>query len=167
MIFCIFNTKSFLHNLYSIEFTPGDFSTNLPYLYESNSDGVAFVTDLTQRSFNIKYAPARRLEFTKDRLYMFSPVYLYPKRSLLISVIDHQLQLLREAGLIRFWIATSTDDHKPNPKQREPTKLQIENVLAAFQIVALMYFISFIVFIIEIKCANYPRIKYVIDYLTY
>lgn len=136
-------------------------------MYDQEIDGVAFATDLTQKSFNLKNAPGRRLAFTKDRLFMYSPVFIYRKKSLLTAVIDRKLQMLRETGLIEFWIENNIDDRNTKSEQKGPSRLQIENVLAAFQICGFMYLISFIVFIIEINCAKYPRIKFVIDYLTY
>lgn len=136
-------------------------------MYDQEINVVAFAIDLTQKSFNLKNSPERRLAFTKDRLFMYSPVFIFRKKSLLTSIIDRKLQMLRETGLIEFWIENNIDDRNSNLEQKEPTRLKIENILAAFQICSLMYLISFIVFIIEIKCTKYPPIKYVIDYLTY
>ena len=74
---------------------------NLPLLYDHDiKSTVVFSTVLNQKSFNLKNAPHRRLSFTKDRFSMFSPVFIFRKKSILTPVCDHQIQLFREAGLI-------------------------------------------------------------------
>ena len=112
-------------------------------------------------------APNRRLAFAKDRLFMFSPVFYFRKKSMLTSVFNHHFRSFREAGLIDFWVRNRIDDRKLNTKHREPTKLHMENVIAAFQICGFMCLISFIIFILEIISVKCRRIRLAIEYLTY
>ena len=86
---------------------------------------------------------------------------------MLVPVFNHQIMILREAGLINFWVKNRLDDDKLKPKHRVPSKLQMENIVAAFQICGFMYFISLVVFILEITSVRYRRIQLVIDYMTY
>lgn len=86
---------------------------------------------------------------------------------MLTQVFNQQLQFLQEGGLIDFWVKNRIDDRKSKSKYREPSKLQMENIMAAFEICAIMYFISFIVFILEMISVRYRRIQLVLDYLTY
>lgn len=145
-----------------------DFGRNLPVLFDRDIEStVALSTDLNQKWFNLKNAPYRRLAFTKDRLFMYSPVFIFRKKSMLTQVFNQQLMTLREAGLIDFWVKNRIDDHKLKFKHREPSKLRMENIIAAFQICGILYFVSFVVFILEIISVKYRRIQLVLDYLTY
>ena len=85
---------------------------------------------------------------------------------MLVPVFNHQLMILREAGLIDLWIGHHIDDRK-SISNREPTKLHMENVIAAFQICGFMCLISFIIFILEIISVKCRRIRLAIEYLTY
>lgn len=140
---------------------------NLQTLYDQQIDGVVLASDLSQKAFNLENSPNRRLAFTKDRLFMYSPVFLFRKKSVLTAVFNRQLQTLRETGLIEFWTKNFIDDRKTKSKQREPSKLQMENILAVFQICGIMYLISFVVFILEVISMKYRRVKYILDFLTY
>lgn len=139
---------------------------NIRNFYDNNTNGVALSTDLMQKAFNLKY-PNRRLGFTKDRLYMSSSVFLFRKKSILTRVFNDELLRLQEFGHNEFWKKNIVDIHKGRKKKTEPTKLSLDNVLAAFQVCGVLYLISFIVFILEIISVNYPRIKYVLDFFTY
>lgn len=142
-------------------------SESLQSLYDNDINGVVLTSDISQKAFNLENLPHRRLGFTKDRLFMYSPVFLFRNKSMLTRVINKELQLLQETGLIEFWTKNYIDDRKPKSKQRQPSKLRMENIVAAFQICGIMYFISFIVFILEIISVRYHRIKRILDYFTY
>lgn len=142
-------------------------SANLRALYDEDINGVVLGSDISQKAFNLENSPHRRLGFTKDRLFMYSPVFLFRKKSILTEVMNKQLQTLRETGLIEFWTKNYIDDRKAKSKQRQPSKLRMENILAAFHICGIMYLISFIVFIFEVISAKFNRIKSILDYLTY
>ena len=128
---------------------------------------VVLSSDLIQKCFNSKKSPDKRLPFTKDRLFMFAVGIYLRKKSMLTPIFNHHLQLHREAGLIDLWTRKYVDDSKSKLKHREPSKLHMENVIAAFQICSIMCFISFIVFILEIFSCKCRRLQLAIDYLTY
>lgn len=141
--------------------------TNLRNLYDSEFDAVALSTDLSQKSFNLKNSPKRRLSFTKDRIFMYSPVFLFRKKSILTDIFNKQLHTLREIGLIEFWTKNAIDERSSKSEQRQPSKLQLHNILAAFQICGVMYFVSFVVFILEVFAMKFRYIKNIIEYFTY
>lgn len=144
------------------------FDQNLLNLYEPNEKCIVVLSsDLIQKCFNLKKSPDHRLPFTKDRLFMFAVGIYLRKKSMLNPIFNHQLQLYREAGLIDLWIRKYIDDSISKSKYREPSKLHMENVIAAFQICGILCFISFIVFILEIFSLKYRRVQLAIDYLTY
>lgn len=154
-------------SIYSILIGANEFYSNLLILYDENIEGVALSTDLNQRSFNLENSPNRRIAFTRDRLLMYSPVFLYPKKSMLRDAFNNQLLKLRETGLIEFWIRSYGDDRKEKTKQRDPSTLRIENIIAAFEICGILYLISLIVFIFEMISSKCRIIKRALDFLTY
>lgn len=116
--------------------------------------------------FNLVNSP-HRLGHTKDRLLMYSPVVYFRKKSILKDVFNEQLQRIREAGLTEYWIKKNVDDRTMKLYQRAPKKLQIQSIFAAFEICIVMYFISCIVFILELLSTRYRRVKVFLDFLNY
>lgn len=131
--------------------------------YDTNA--VAFSSDLCLLSYNLEHSQ-NRLTSTKDRLYMHSPTFLFRKTSPLPVEFNKHLQSLQETGLIQYWTDTYIDTRKSNAK-REPTKLEMKSVWAAFKICGVMYIVSFIVFIFELLSMRLKYFKSFIDYLTY
>lgn len=142
-------------------------TANLQTLYDSDIKGVVFSSDLSQKSFNLRNSPNRRLAFSKDRLFMYSPVFFFRKKSILTTEFNEQIQTLRETGLIEFWTKNFIDDRKPESKHTQPTKLKMKNILGAFQICGIMLLISVIVFLLEIISVKFQHIKHILDYFTY
>lgn len=136
-------------------------------LYDKNIDGVALTHDLVQKTFNLHNSPHRRLGFTKDRIQMFSPVFVFRKKSMLTNVFNQKLTVLQEVGLIDFWIKRYTDDRASKSSSRLPTRLRMQNIKAVFQIGAVLYLISFAIFILEVTSGRNQRTKKILDYLTY
>lgn len=147
-------------------FRQWDCMSNLQMFHDSNIEGVLFSQDLTQK-LNLQNSPKKHSAFTKDRLFMYSPVFLLRKKSMLTRIFDIQLKRLEEIGLIEFWIERYTHHRNPNKKQKKPSKLRIENIVAAFQICGIMYLISFGVFIFEIISTKRQIVKCFLDYLTH
>lgn len=151
---------------FSMVFNLSEMTDNLRALYDDRFNGVVFSTDLSQKSFNLENAP-KHLGFTKNRLFMYSPVFLFPKKSVFINVFNEQMQILRETGMIEFWTKKFIDDRKSKLRHREPSKLQLDHILAAFQICGVLYLFSFILFILEIMSTKCRRIKSILDFFTY
>lgn len=136
--------------------------------YTNNEfDGVVFANEISQRYFNLMNPSHNRLAFTNGWI-TYTGSFYYPKETMLKDLFTEHLQRFRENGLITHWTHQFTDVHSSKlPQKVPPMKLRIENILIAFQIVAIMYLISFIVFILEIITVKFHRIRYAIDYLTY
>lgn len=139
---------------------------NLLKVYDSDTDSVAMSNDLLQKAYNLKH-PDRRLAFTKDRLFMYSPVFIFQRKSAMTRLFNEQLQALQEFGLIHFWTKNRINTHEKRSKNIKPSILELKNILAAFQICAVMYSVSFIVFMLEVISVRFQRIKYILDYFTY
>lgn len=135
---------------------------NLP---EDNTNVVVYSTKVCELHYNSNN-PSSPLAATKDHLYMLPLIFLFRKTSPLAVEFNRQLQLLQETGLIGFWFRNITSSSKSN-ETRDPKKLEMTSILAAFQICAAMYIVSVLVFILELVSVKSKRIKRIIDYLTY
>lgn len=124
---------------------------------DENNAAVVLVNDMSLKYFNLLFS-SKRLGCTKDRLLLFNAVIYFRKLSMLKDLFNKELAKYREAGLINYWMKQHIDAHKEGPPKRRPKKLKIENIFSIFQIITLMYLISFLVFSLEIFSS---------DYLTY
>lgn len=141
-------------------------SAQLRYYYEHSNEinGVIIASDLIYRYYNL-VSPNRRLSYTKDRLFMYTVVYYFPKQSPFEDLFNVKLQNLKDAGILSHYTA-KYDDHK-SKNYKPPQRFQMDSLFPILEICAIMYLISFVVFVLEIISTNYRRIKYCIDYLTY
>lgn len=126
---------------------------------------MVYSTKVCELHYNSKN-PSSRLAGTKDQLYMLPLIFLFRKTSPLATEFNRQLQLLQERGLVDFWFRNITGSLKSS-ETRDPTKLEMTSILAAFQICGAMYIVSIIVFILELLSKKSKRVKKIIDYLTY
>lgn len=139
----------------------------LKEMYDNDVSDVLFSTTLIWKYYNLINPPERRFRYTIDRLFMYCPVFYFTKNSLLKDIFNDKLQLLRETGLLEYWLRKYTDDRKTKPNQRSPEKFGIDTISGPFEICIVMYSISFIVLILEIISVKCRRIKYYLDFLTY
>lgn len=139
---------------------------NLKTLDDSKMDGVAFSSDIVQKIFNLKY-PERHLGFTKDHLYMYSLVFVFKQKSPLTKLFNEKFQSLQEMGIIDLWMSKHIGGNGLISKRRTPTMLEPKNIVEAFQICAVLYLISFIVFILEILSVRFQFIKCILDFFNY
>lgn len=142
-----------------------NFCTNVQNLHENDTNLVAFSSDLCLSSYNLEHSE-HRLASTKDRVFMYSPTFLFRKLSPLVIEFNKQLQSLQETGLIDYWIRNNTDTRKSTANMK-PTKLKMTSISAIFQLCGAMYAVSFIVFILEILSVRFRYLKRIVDYLTY
>lgn len=122
--------------------------------------------DLSYKSFNMLHSPYRRLGFTKDRLYMSTLVMYFHKPTVLKNIFNKEIWKHQEAGLIDFWIRNYTDDRNVK-SAKMPSKLKIESISSIFIICAITYFISFVVFVLEVISVKFHYVKFILDYLTF
>lgn len=81
-------------------------------------------------------------------------------------MFNEKIESCKESGLIQHWLAKYM--HKPmKNKTIEPNRLGIQNILAILQITAVMFFISFIVFLLEVFCPPNGFVRKILDFLTY
>lgn len=129
-------------------------------------DGILFTNDLTINYFNMIKKTWYQLGYTLDVVRPHTPVFLFPKHSILTWLFNRKVEACNESGLISHWAA------KYNPKRlkiesKKPKKLAINNILAMLQISFVMYSIAVSVFVLEIMSRSHNRIKRFLDFLTY
>lgn len=143
-----------------------DAITALAKLSSGEWNGVAFINDVTVNYFNCINKTSPRIEITRDIARPNYPVFFFNKYSILTSMFSRKIGLCEESGLISLWISQYKQKHKKD-KHREPKTLGISGIMAMLQITAVMYLISFMVFLTEILSLTHARIKKFLDFLTY
>lgn len=165
-----FDSKSNCNHIYftiphRVIYYDVNFCTNVQNLPDNDTNVVAFTSDLCLLSHNHEHSN-HRLASTKDRVFMYSPTFLFRKLSPLVAEFNKQLQSLQETGLIDYWIRNNTDTRK-STANITPTKLKMTSISAIFQLCGAMYAVSFVVFILEVLSVRFRYLKRFVDYLTY
>lgn len=138
--------------------------------HDNKEDGVMMISPNTLKNFNLRNIPHRRLSISKNRFFMRNMVLFFRKKSIVRDLFSAEFGWLNQAGLIQFWMSKYRDDRRIKSNQRtliERSNLQIETLYGTLQISAVLYSISFIVFILEVISVIYLRITVVLDFLTY
>lgn len=130
---------------------------------------VAFVHELTKKYFNNLNVPHHRLEYTKDRVYMISPIFYFEKNSKLRNPFNRHIRLYDQSGLISYWVRQFTDDKKIEQKYKQKIipKLKFRNITGVLEICGGLYLFSVIVFILEIYSRRFKFVQCIIDFFTY
>ncbi|XP_037046524.1 glutamate receptor ionotropic, delta-2-like [Bradysia coprophila] len=137
-------------------------------VFDRELTGAVYCNDLQMKYFNL-LNPLRRLQMTKDRLFLMSVVIYFNHVSALQPIFDQELLLLTDSGLIQYWAQEFTDgrlDSKKN-RQRIPKKLNIQNVLAIFEICLGLLTICLLVFVLEKIGTRFTWLRNIIEKLTY
>lgn len=131
----------------------------LQYHYEHSDDinGVVIASDIICRYFNVMNSPHRRIEFSKDRLFLYTMVYYFPKRSPFEEIFNVKVQEFQDAGILIHYVHRYDDRHRS----------KYYKSYAKFQISGLFAPLGICVFILEMISKKYQRIKYFIDFFTY
>lgn len=134
--------------------------------YKSDIEGVVLWSDNFFSSYISKELNSK-LSTTKDRLFGNDVVLYFRKKSALKDVFNEKLQRMSESGVTEFFIKGYVNDRKEKVGNRLQLKFYFENIVGALRICVIMYLISFIVFCLEVISLVYPRIKFILDNLTY
>lgn len=138
----------------------------LRYLHDSGIKAVILTNDLAKNYFNLVNYPHRRLSFTKNRIFMYTPALFYQKKSIFKDPYDIQLGRIRAAGLVDILVSNYADNRKSRA-YREPSKIKVEHIFGSFEICGLMLMISFGVFILELMSETHYHIQKILDFFTY
>lgn len=168
---------SFSKSFYQIYFPRvriGETQRNGPFdwirdVYDNEDNVVLILTEGPATYFNLINIPHRRLSMTKG-FWMMNFVFYFRQKSILREVFNRKIEILQQSGLTEFWIKTEMDDRRTKLYLRtaaEKANLQIATMRGASQICGVLYFISFVVFILEVLSRVFSRTKEILDFLTY
>lgn len=135
--------------------------------YDKDYNGALVVDNLTWKYFNEINYPHRQLQYTKEQISFFGPVFYFRKTSIFRNVFNQQIRRIRESGLPKHWNKKYTKDHPVKWYRVAPEKLSFKNTLAAIEICFIMYFVSCVVFILELLSTRYQCLQKFLDFLTY
>lgn len=138
-------------------------------LYDRELSGAVYCNDLQLKYFNLLNSPRRVLQMTKDRLFLMSIVMYFNNVSVLRQVFDEEMIALTDAGLIGYWTREYTDERTESKRnmQRIPSKLNLKNIFAVFQICFGLIILCSFVFLLEKLSIRFASFKTFIDYITY
>lgn len=140
--------------------------TSLQKLSSGERKGVVFTNEVCVKYFKF-VTKTYQLDATRDVLRQQTSVFFFQKNSILTNMFNRKIEMCHETGLTHYWLAQFRIEEGKRSKYRPPSKLSLTNIMAVLKISAIFYFISLIVFVLEIISPNYIRIRRVLDYLTY
>lgn len=137
-------------------------------LYDRELSGAVYCNDLQMKYFNLLHS-SRRLQMTKDRLFLMSIVIYFNRFSALQPIFDEELLLYTDYGLIQFWKRQFIDERSlgNNYDQQLPKKLKMINVIAIFQICTGLLVFCLFVFALEQMAKRIACVKVLIERVTY
>lgn len=145
-------------------------------MFEKNSGGdVAYIHERTKRYFNHINARAfhdvqRRLDYTKDRVFVIPLIFYFEKNSRLRARFNHCMSYYNQAGLINYWTKQFTEKDKKLTGKFEPKKipqLKLQNITALLAICGCIYALSIVVFLLELFTHRFKTLKRCIDFISY
>lgn len=128
--------------------------------------GVFLTNDVTANYFNYISKSSRLIQYTRDIVRLQNPVFYIRKNSFLTRMFNEKIEKCIESGLVKHWLAKYMHKQIRN-NTIERNQLGVENILAILQISAVMFFISFIVFLMEVFCQADGIVSKILDFLTY
>lgn len=141
--------------------------TSLRKISTGEWDGVVFTDHMSVQYFNLLNKSLNAVDFTRNMIRQQIPVFFFRKNSILTNIFNRKIEDCQEAGLIQHWIEQFKPWKRKRSKYLPPTKLNLANIFVIVKISVFLYFISCIVFILEVLSSHYARIKRFLDYLTF
>lgn len=138
----------------------------LEQLSISDWDGIVFGSDVVVHYFNMMSKSQHRIEITRDHVRQVSPVFFFPKNSILSYLFNQKIIICQESGLTFHWLAKYKRQHKKKD-HRVPKVLRISDIVAILQLSSVLYLISILVFALEMITPQHEIIRKFLDYFTY
>lgn len=154
------------YNWYRFVLHSYDDVTAIKNILDHSWDGVLFTNDMTVNYFNKGKKAEERLGSTLDVVRSHSPVFFFPKHSILTWLFEMKVEACKESGLTYYW-AMKYSQKLIRSKSKYPKKLAINNILAMLQILCIMYSIAVFAFVLELLSRKHKRIRTFLDYVTY
>ena len=86
--------------------------------------------------------------------FLYVPVVMYTKKNFyLLDALNDRLEMLKQSGLIEFWRSNAYDTTIfKSMETGHPKVITFDHLMSGLQILFVGYGLSFITFVIEIKC---------------
>lgn len=137
-------------------------------MHDNEIDGVVYSNNMQTGYFNLLNSPTRRIQTTKDRLYLMPVVIYFPKYTFLKSLFDHKLILFSENGLLDYWSTKYSDERiEPKHQKRAPMPLELRAFIGLLEICSVLIALSLIVACLELISVKVAILKYLLEHLTY
>lgn len=146
--------------------TSDDVFVSLSNIQSGKWSGVFVTNAVTANYFNHISKSPTLIHYTRDIVRLQNPVFYIRKNSFLTRMFNAKIEQCKESGLVDHWLAKYTQKPVKN-KLIEPIRLGIPNILAILQISAVMFFISLMVFLLEVFCPSHGFVRKILDFLTY
>lgn len=145
-------------------------------IFKENAEGdVAYIHERTKNYFNHINVRSfndaqRRLDYTKDRVFLISLSFYFEKNSRLRARFNRCLRFYNQAGLINHWAKQYTENDKKLTGKFETKnipQLKLQNITALLAICGCIYALSIVVFLLELLTRRFKALKSCIDFITY
>lgn len=134
---------------------------------DNEVNGVVYSNNMQVGYFNLLNSN-RRIQMTKDRLYLMPVVIYFPKDTILQPLFDSKLRLFAENGLLDYWCKKYSDERTESKYQkREPMPLEFENIVGLLEICSVLIAVSSIVVWLEVVSLKLNILKHSVEYFTY
>lgn len=103
---------------------------------------------------------------TKDTIQLAPIVIIIQKPSCLKKPFDQQILAFQSSGLIQDFEKYFTKNIK-DIEDKEPKKLNIDQFIGLIEICAVLYALSFLIFLMELLALKHEKMKKFIDFFTF
>lgn len=99
---------------------------------------------------NINFKHGNHYRQTTDDIFLLPIVFCVRKSSYLRNAFNEEIEIYQSNGLMMHWIKMFTEKKNDNLHTVNVQKLTVDELWGTFQICTLFYFLSFIVFVLEL-----------------
>lgn len=108
---------------------------------------------------------------TVEQLFLVPFSIFFKKHSCLIASVNDQINDYTSSGLLQNWVSHFIDPRflskKTDQQDVIPKRLAINQLIGAFQLCILLYFLSTFIFFLEICASRIECLQYMLDFFTY
>lgn len=139
-----------LHSDRFKEYTPANYEERYDLLHTESFKGVFLASNTLLDFYNRIDIEKEPMIISKDILMFINIVMYLKKGSALKTPIDWQLLRIKENGFRTHLLNKYTSSNRNDQQQKEPQIMEVEHLIGAFYIGAILYVIAMIVFLLEI-----------------
>lgn len=108
---------------------------------------------------------------TSEQLFLVPFSIFFKKHSCLIQSVNEQINDYTSSGLMHNWVSHFIDSRflskKTEQQDASPNKLAVNQLTGAFQLCIFVYFLSILIFFLEILAIRIKCVRFMLDFFTY